>query len=190
VASSSTTVTPKVAVLPSTGDWAGMLTYAATSTVTPSVGDTYWLVVWEATGEQGFQYTLTAASVPRTSEEEPNDSSAAARPMTLPGIGGLSQLSSLADVDYFKVSASALDVGKRFHVVTQPGDDRTDTVVQLFRTDGTTPLGPQSDNGYHEDTFSNAIPAAGDYFVKVSMSTAVATYNSNESHYDLLVTVE
>jgi hypothetical protein len=39
----------------------------------------------------------------------------------VPGVGGTAQLESLTDVDWWTVSATAADIGKRFHVVTQPG---------------------------------------------------------------------
>ena len=79
----------------------------------------------------------------------------------------------------------------RFHVVTQPGDAYTDTWVEVFRGDTTTSLGgPSDDNGGHEDWFSDAIPAVGDYYVKVYNSRYVTVFNAAYRHYDLLVTLE
>ena len=52
-------------------------------------------------------------------------------------------------------------------------------------------LGGESDDfGYHEDHLSAPIPSPGDYYVKVSVSSFVVTWNVAESHYDLLITVE
>ena len=89
------------------------------------------------------------------------------------------------------MTATTADVGKRFHVVTLPGDLDTDSLVEVFRPDGTTSLGgPSNDNNFHEDWFSDPIPIAGDYYVKIENSPFVSAFDPNASHYDLLVTVE
>lgn len=191
ITSSSTAVAPKVALLPSSGRWPSSVPYATTHVVTPLPGDFHYLVVWDASGGSGFSYTLSTAPVTRSTEEEPNDAFGQARQVSAPAVFGPAQLGSLGDVDWVKVSATAADTGKRLHVVTKPGDLDTDTVVEVFEGDGTTSFGGESDDlDLHEDHFSPVISGPGDYYVKVSLSPAVATYDPAESHYDLLITLE
>lgn len=191
VQSSAMAVTPKVALLPSNGRWPSLISFASSALVPPATGDSYWLVVWEASGATGFSYTLSADPLARVAEEEPNDAFGEARQIAVPGSGAPAQLSSLGDADWWKVTATAADVGKRFHVKTQPGDATTDTVLEVFMPDGTTSLGGESDDfGLHEDHFSTAIPMVGDYYVKVTFSSFVSTFDATESHYELLVTAE
>ncbi|MBK7859343.1 MAG: hypothetical protein IPJ65_12115 [Archangiaceae bacterium] len=183
--------TPRLALVPMSGRFEDLITFASTVAVTPAQGALYWVVVWESSGASGFQYTLTATPARRQAEEEPNDGAAMARALpALPAVLGLAQLPSLTDQDWVKVTAGPGDVGKRLHVITQPGDDATDTVVEVFKSDGVTSLGGASDDSLHEDFFTPPLPAQGDYFVKVSMSSTVVTWDAAQSHYDLLLTVE
>jgi hypothetical protein len=188
VTSSAPDVTPKLAVIDaSSGRWADRLGYARTMRIPP--GASYYLVVWEATGAANFSYTLEAAAPAVVTEEEPNDTAPGAKAVPIPGIASGS-LSGEMDADFYKITATAADVGKRFHAITQPGDQGCDTVLEVFRTDGTTPLGaPSDDFGIHEDLLSGLIPAPGEYFVKVSWST-FSTWAAADSRYDLIVTIE
>lgn len=189
--SSNTAVAPKVALVSSSGVWPSNVPFATTHVLTPIPGDFVYLVVWEASGGSGFSYTLATVPVTRTTEEEPNEVFGQARQLSVPAVFGPAQLGSLTDVDWVKISAAAGDMGKRIHVVTKPGDLDTDTVVEVFATDGTTSFGGESnDFDFHEDHLSPVISVAGDYYVKVSMSSAVDTYDAAESHYDLVITLE
>lgn len=190
IESSSTAVSPRVALVTSAGIWPSNVPFKPAHVVNVAPGDFVWAVVFDASGGSGFSYTLTATRMNRSLEEEPNDTLAQARAATLPAVIGPMQLGSLTDVDWVKVSASQADVGKRFHVITAPGDDYADPVVEVFSSDGTTSLGGKADDDYHEDHFSTAIPAPGDYFVKVSVSPFVTSWDPADSHYELLITVE
>jgi len=191
IASSNTAVAPKLSVLPASGQWSQARPPAVNTVLTPAPGDSFWLVAFDASGGSGFSYTVMTTPTVRGAEEEPNDDFGMARLAMLPAIVGPMSFSSLTDADWVKVNVPAPDMGKRLHVVTLPGDTGTDTVVEVFRADGTTSLGgPSSDARVHEDHFSAPIPVAGEYFVKVTMSTDVVSYDPARSRYELLVTVE
>ncbi len=101
------------------------------------------------------------------------------------------KLPNLTDVDWFQFTASAADVGKVVHVITQsPGSPPCDTVVEVF--EGATcatsaSLGGESDDAnYSENWVSTPITAAGPLWVKVSYST----YGFSTPNYTLVVTLE
>jgi hypothetical protein len=190
VTSSAPDVTPRVSVLPNTGAWADAMPPVTSVPLTPVMGESYYLVVFESTGAVGFSYTLSAQSVPHVPEEEPNDTPGMAKPLTLPEEGD-AQLSSLSDVDFFKVSIADADVGKRLHVRTLPGDPMTNLAVEVILPDGITSFtGVQDHTNSYEDVLTNPLPMAGTYFVKITMSTQVISYDASQSHYEVLVTLE
>jgi hypothetical protein len=130
-----------------------------------------------------------ASSAPRGLEAEPNDTCAQAQTGTPPAGFGILTLPSKPDVDWFVFPATAADVGKVVHAVTEGGDNNTDTVVEVFG--GTcaalTSLGgPSPDNNLHEDWLSTPITQPGNVYVKVSYSTDA--YNG--SKYKLAVTYQ
>ncbi len=191
VSSSNTTVAPKLSLIPTTGQWSDARPPAVARVINPAPGDVYWLVVFDGSGGSGFTYSVTATPTVRVTEEEPNDTPATARQATLPAIAGPMSFTSLTDQDWVKLTAGPGDVGMRFHVVTQPGDAFTDNVVEVFKDDGATSLGGESDDKrIYEDHFSTPIPAAGTYYVRVKPSSDVAGYDPTNSRYELLVTVE
>ena len=82
-------------------------------------------------------------------------------------------LPNQADEDWLVYPVSAADVGKSVHVVTSPGEDNTDTVVEVF--EGMCPSltslgGPSTDIFYHEDWVSSPMTQPGLVYVKVSYS--------------------
>lgn len=109
-------------------------------------------------------------------DAEPNNTCAQAGPGGALGVPLQSlSLSSATDVDWFVFPVLAADVGKVVHVETLPGNDDTDTVVEVYG--GTcaalTSLGGPSDDIYaHEDWLSTPITQAGKVYVKVSYSSA------------------
>ena len=125
VDSSAMDVTPQVSVVPASGLWFSAMPPASTVPLSPQAGG-YYLVVFESTGAVGFSYTLSALVVPKSVEEEPNDVPGMANPMTVPSQRD-AQLSSLTDIDIYKVTVGPGDVGKKLHVRTLPGDFDTET---------------------------------------------------------------
>jgi hypothetical protein len=189
VTCSAPDVTPRVSVLPNNGAWANAMPPTTSVPLPPVLGASYYLVVFESTGAVGFSYTLSAQSVPHVSEEEPNDTPGMAKPLTLPEEGD-AQLSSLTDVDFFKVSIANADVGKRLHVATLPGDPLTNLAVEVLLPDGITSFTGLVDHGDYEDVLTDPLPMAGTYFIKITMSPTVIAYDAAESHYEVLVTLE
>ncbi len=191
VTSTSSSATPGVIILPKSGKFADMVKYAAAATLATTSTDPYYLVVWDNTGAANFDYTVKAdeTAVNSFAESEPNDTYQTAQ--TAPAFPILfknASLSSIDDQDWLKVDVAAGDVGKSIHVVTIPGDAYTDTVVEVFASDGTTSLGgPSNDSSYHEDWLSAPTTAAGAYYVKISASSY---FSSSAKNYQAIITLE
>ncbi len=176
----------QVTLLPPSGRWSSKVFQGPAGGLSPGTPGSYYLTVWNPSGATG-QYTLDVNPVP--SEVEPNDDPTTATPLTA-GSGIAGQFASLTDLDYFKVTATAADVGKSFHVVTSPGDSLCDTVVDALDSAGVSLGGPSDDASFHEDFTSAPIPAAGDYAIEVYESSYVSSYDPTRSHYLLRVTIE
>jgi hypothetical protein len=189
VTSSVPAVTPRVSVISNSGQWFDAQPPATSVALNPLPNDILYLVVFESTGATGFSYTLEGAPVPTMVEEEPNDMVSQALELPIPG-EGIAQLSTLTDVDFYKVTIGMGDVGKKLHVQTLPGDLDTDTVVQVLLPDGMTSFIGPIDYSFQEDVLTNPLPSAGEYYVKISMSTFQTTFDPNESHYEVLITLE
>ena len=86
----------------------------------------------------------------------------------MPCLVELAQLTTATDVDWLKFTTGMMDNGKKVRVRTLPGDDFTDTIVEVFGANGTTSLaGPSSDGGYHENfLFPTAVSASTPYTVR------------------------
>ncbi len=169
----------QLAVLPSSGRWTSNLFIGTGGGLNANLGGTFYFTVWN-TGASSAQFGLSLTQV--APETEPNDTTGTANTLALPG-SLAAELGTLTDVDYFKVTAAAGDVGKAFYVTTSAGDPYTDTVVDVLDGQGMSLGGPSSDSGLHEKFTSSPIPAAGDYFVKVYYSTYVSSYDPTASHY-------
>jgi hypothetical protein len=160
------------ALLPQSGKWSEALTgisQGKQTLVADTTNPVYLITLSTQAGDVGFTVATNPAP---TKESEPNDTSGMATALgTLPS-SRWGQLPTTSDVDWYSFTAAPGDVGKTVHVVTHAPDPKTDTLVEVFASDGTTSLGgPSDDQGYHEDWTSTAIPAAGTIFVKVSYST-------------------
>lgn len=190
VQSSKLGVTPRLFVLPGNGSFNSLVTSGANALFSPQPNQTYHLIAWDSSGASGYPITVSAAPMVTLFEEEPNDTIGQAQALPVPGVMAMS-LQSETDIDFVKIAATAADVGRRVHVITRPGDDETDTLVEVLTGSGTSLGGESADDDYHEDHFSDAIPAAGDYLVKVTLSPyAQGTLTTGTSHYELVVTIE
>ncbi len=101
-------------------------------------------------------------------------------------------MSALTDKDFYKVTVTAANVGKKFHVETHAGPTgsttEADTVIDVLASDGLTSLGgPGSDFGVSETFTSTAIPAAGDYYIEVYSSVAFA---ADHPDYEVMISFE
>jgi hypothetical protein len=197
VFNTTTAGAPYIFLLDSTGVYADRLTEGADSVLATCPTAGCYLSAFDTSGQAALTYELTAVTLPGGPEVEPNDTAQTAQTLTLTTQGNVTQayvtsaqLSTVGDVDWFKVTVAAGDVGKTLHVVTAGGDPRTDTVVDVQSSTGTSLGGPSDDVGYHEDFTSSAIPAAGDYFIKVYYSDFVSSFDAAQSHYVVSITVE
>lgn len=175
-----------IALLPASGSFADLIDYNVAVQTNSFAAEPFYLVIWDNTGTEGYGYTLSVTTQDLIPEVEPNEMCSDATPIVPPSISP-AELSDENDVDWFVLTATDADVGLSVHVVTQPGDPQTDTLVEVFADDCVTTLGgPSDDLGFHEDWYSDPIPAAGDYYVKVIH----APYPYNSPAYEMLVTLE
>jgi hypothetical protein len=184
---------PAFALLPESGKFADLLDYTNASTmITQPTSSTFYLVFWDNTGtfDYDFQIKSTADPITVIEDKEPNNTPETAVEATaLPAAMLGASLATATDVDWVVYEATAADVGKKFHVVTMPGDPACDTIVAVYQSDGTTLLGSVSSDGdYHEDHLSAAIPAAGTYYVRVHANTQY--YSPSSPAYDMVITLE
>jgi len=177
---------PSFILVPGSGHMDDFIDFTASTTFT-ATGPLY-LVYWDNSGEGGYSADLNLSIINPTTtvESEPNDTCGGGAAVDLPLLATAS-LFDIDDVDWVAVNVTADDIGKRLHMVTLPGDDFTDTVVQAYGSDCETALGDaSSDSGYHEDHFSDTITAEGVHWIRVWNST----WGYAEPNYELLVLIE
>ena len=169
---SSPDASPGLAVLPKSGKFAELLDFAAGATIQATNTDPFYFVYWDNSGTSNYFATVSVAKV-NVADKDPNNTCAQAQAAgALPANITNLFLSDANDVDWISFDVPAGNEGKFVHVTTSPGDDKTDTVVEVFASNCTTSLGgPSDDGGYHEDWVSAAITAPGKHFVKVSNSS-------------------
>jgi hypothetical protein len=101
-------------------------------------------------------------------EVEPNNSTAQATSLALPAkVSGV--IGSAGDVDYFSFVGNAGDIVTA-QTDTRPFGFTADTVLTLFRSDGTTVICSNDQNGLlgSNDSFIQAVlPAVGTYYLRV-----------------------
>jgi len=187
VTSDDVDAAPAFVLLPASGSFADLIAYTGEITVKSTTPDPFYVVYWDNSGVEGYDFALNVSTADLPPPEvEPNNTCAQANPITSGGTIDASMPDDL-DEDWFVITATDADVGLSVHVVTAPGDDDTDTVVEVFADDCVTSLGGPSDDAfYHEDWFSDVIPAAGDYYVRVSYSS----FGFASSNYEVTVTIE
>ncbi len=187
VNASSLDANPNLVVLPKSGRFADLLDVSENPTILATNTDPYYFVYWDNSGEVAYSTTLQSTKVV-SSDVDPNETCAQAQPAgALPANIKNLFLSSKTDVDWVSFDVMAADIGQIVRVKTSAGDATTDTVVQVFASNCTTPLGgPSADMGYHEDLKSTPIVAAGKHFVKVTH----APYEFKGKLYNLSIALE
>lgn len=176
---------PSLVVLPKSGKFSDLVSNGASNLLVSTAADPYFVILWDGTGTAGYQATVGAVVTPATGAAEAanNDTCATGQVATsLPFVLQGATLSSDTDEDWIRVTIGAGDANKKLRIRTLGGDPKTDTVVQLFQSDGTTSVaGPSNDQDYHENLLSPAL-AAGTYCVKISASPSfVATANAYQA---------
>ena len=182
---------PRVAVLDATGKFSELLGASADQRQVAKAGK-FYAVLFDLSGEVGTN-TIRAGSNTLTiaADTEPgNNTSNGAIACTLPCLVENAQVATASDVDWLKFTTGAMDNGKKVRVRTLPGDDFTDTIVEVFGANGTTSLaGPSSDGGYHENfLFPTAVSASTPYTVKIAGSPEWS--DDTQTHYDALIYLE
>ena len=153
-------------------------------------------MVLDNTGTANFPFTLDLALTvvtPLASETEPaNDTSGTATALTVPTIVANADFKASTDEDWYAITAVAGDVNKVIHVVTSPGDARSDQVVDILDSSLVSMLNnPGSgDVGYFENVVSSGtITAAGTYYVHVTWSVMYTAFKT-PNHYNMYVALE
>ncbi|MDI1430746.1 hypothetical protein [Polyangium sorediatum] len=176
---------PAFAVLPASGKFADLITFAEAPTVEAGSEPIYF-IYWDNTGTSGYGINVSVTEIV-PAEVEPNNACGEAQQVaSLPAELEAFKMADKDDQDWLVIDAVEADVGKVIHVVTSPGEAQTDTVVEVVGSDCTTSLGVSEDSNYHEDFTSDPIPAPGKYFVKVTNST----YGYSGALYNLSITIE
>lgn len=190
-ASTSGMGSPSIAVLPASGHFADLLGTGADQRQVAKASGKFYAVLFDLSGESGG-YSIKAGSALLTvaADTEPgNSTSAGATACTLPCLVENAQLATKTDEDWFKFTSGANDAGKKVRIRTLPGDDFTDTRVDLqLATNNSTVGGPSSDSGYHENFLSAVIAATTGYQVRIYASPEWA--DDTQTHYDALIYLE
>ncbi|MFT3713978.1 MAG: hypothetical protein QM817_40470 [Archangium sp.] len=183
-------------LLPANGSWANLR--ALGSTIKPLVwaspAQTSWNVVTTDNNAFGMYTTnLIATPMSASAGENPASTSIASAQIVsaLPFVMFNGTLTGTSYQHWLKVPVLAGDVGKKLRVRTLAGDIRADPQLDIFLPDGTT-LFAQSDDGAHENLLTPVLSAAGDYVVKVTLSSTVTTdtFDPTQTHFDLYVATE
>lgn len=164
-------------LLPSSGKMQDMLGFDASISTSARKGESFYVVYFDGAGAADYDFALTVDAVDAVAEVEPNDTCAEAQAIAF-AKPVLASFKNKTDQDWFKITATAADIGKKIRLVTSPGDPETDTFVELFAADCTTSLG-SADEDYHEDLTGPVLTDAGEYFVKVSPSPRYGTATPN-----------
>ena len=190
---------PAAYFLPKSGKFNDLFAAGSAKTFATTSSDPIYLIALDGSPSySGYTGKITIAETPATSsgEKEPNDSKNLAMgngAVAPPFVAIAAGLSDESDVDWFAVTVGAADVGKSIHAQTTGLDPLTDTVVDIFETQGNSlvsigPDGkPSDDSGYLDELTSTPTSAAGTYFVKVTASTYLDV--AHES-YDLVIRLE
>ncbi len=183
VSMTSTGGSPLFFLLPASGTFDDVMSLGDTAAFTSTAQvETYYLVVFDVSGESGYDFTIDVTEG-ASDEVEPNDACSSAQALTLPAALTNLTLSSETDEDWFEITATANEIGMKIQAMTSAGDANTDTYLEFFESDCTTPFGgPSADATYHDNLSSDVVAAAGTYYLRVSPSP---TYTFQGNVYNL-----
>ena len=195
-------VQPSLYLLPASGHFADLLSTGAndsqgnTLLQLDGVADTAqtFYVIYVDDGS-AVNYSVKAAPVTLTAVAEAdtngaNNAGTTAQLVSKTGLVTGGTLNGVSDVDWYKFTIAAGDIGKAVHVTTS-GDPLTDVLVDVY-TDpaGANSLGESPDATYQEDFVSDPIPAASTtIYVKISASQA-GFFNSSHEDYVAAIWLE
>ena len=172
--STSAAVTPRFALLPSSGHFADLIGYGAAQTLVTSAAQPSYAVYWDNSGNKGpFSVTaLGTAAASAAASTADNTKAGAVAAASLPFVLTGGDLSKGTGADWVKITATAAST---LHLQTV-GDLNTDTAVTVYQANGMTAVGMPVDTGGAADG-TVAITAAGTYYVVFSQGMSYATSN-------------
>jgi hypothetical protein len=186
IASDEYYAVPGLIILPESGHYADLITYAPSARIDPTDADTtYYAIVWDNYGFAGYDYTITADSF--VAVPDGNDTCDVATSLgDLPAHADNLGLLDAYDQDWYTINVSASDIGKVLHIVTSPGEVYTDTQISVYQgCGGSAWFGPY-DTGFQEDVLTQPIEEAGTYHVLIENSS----WGWNGEGYVLDITAE
>ncbi len=177
ITSTDSNVTPFIVILPASGKYADSLGGHVVDNELLTAATSFYLVVNEVNGSGNFPFTINTHSVSLTgatslAEVEGttgNNDKLHAQVGTGTLINFSGTLTDENDVDFIAVTVA---VGKTITVYTTAGDaGTTDTVINIYKPDGTTVFaGPSADGDYAEILNAPAATVAGTYYVAITPS--------------------
>lgn len=192
VTSSDPDFAPTAILLPKSGKFEDRLTsFAAASTLLSENADPIYVIALDTAGKVGdFKITASSVTAPTVDEAGSNENVGEAQALAnLPTIVKNASLTSGTDVDWYSIPVAGNNVGKKLRVITAGGDANTDTVIELFKADGTTAIGEATDDNYHETFVSPALTEAANVLVKISYSKQ-SKWSNQAARYKMAVRFE
>ncbi len=157
---------PAFALLPKSGQFAGLLAFTNAFTMLSSSTDPYYAIYWDNTGTTGA-YTMTAtatapgATAPTTSSDGTKAGAVVATKLPFVLTNGM--FTGYSSMDWVQVTTGASDGGKTL-VAQTVGDQFTDTSLTIYDATGTNVLA-QNDTGGLVTTSLPKIKASTVYYV-------------------------
>ncbi|MGC4119440.1 MAG: hypothetical protein QM765_33705 [Myxococcales bacterium] len=172
--------------LPSSGKFADLFARGPGATAVLDTTDPVYVVARDTGGAPGNKVGLYVVETTVTggAEVEPNDVATSGMLVTPPFAVRGATLSAQGDADWYKVTVTGADLGKTLDVQTVGLDLKTDTVVAIFDTDGSTKLTESEDRDFLDSAQSDPLQNAGVYYVRI---TASPYFDSAHKTYDLAV---
>jgi hypothetical protein len=171
---------PGFLLLPPSGLFADFLSYSDNvSFQTGNAAESWYVVYWDDTGIDGYDYTLDAISLTLVPEVEPNNSSSTANLIASLPAAVSGDINPAFDDDWFAVTATS---GQTITATVGAGTVDTcggdgigliDSEIEIYDTDGSTSLEFNEDINAFTNYCSSAsttVSASGTYYVRVAAS--------------------
>lgn len=184
----SSTVHPQIALLPSSGHFADLIAYGSQDTLLATSESPFYVVFWDSTGATGpYGVSVQATPPAATSATNSGDDTmtgaivAASLPFVLSG----GNLTTSTSVNWVKVTTGSGDGGKTLTAQTL-GNPATDVALTIFDNTGTNVLDSEETDGLVKAQVADVGPGTVYYVV------FAAGYEFSSSHgaYDGLIRVE
>jgi hypothetical protein len=185
--SSSMTASPAFALLPSSGEFAGLLGYGASQITVTDAAQPLYAVYWDNTGATGpFSLTVTSTAPAASAAASNSDGtktgavSATAFPFVLTG----GNLADTAGADWVKVTTGAGSAGQTLTAQTI-GDPLTDALLTIYDSTGTNIL-DQEETGTLVSAMTT-VTASTVYYVVFAAGTV---FSATDATYTGLITLQ